>query len=60
MPWTPSDSSKHTHKADTPKKQAQWSAIADSVLSKTGDEASAIRQANGVIAKYRHKDRKGD
>lgn len=52
MPWTPSDGpARHTHKADTPKKKAQWSAVANSVLEKTGDEGRAIREANAVIAR---------
>lgn len=59
MPWTPENSTKHSKKADTPKKQKQWSNIANSVLEKCladgGDqktcESKAITQASGVIAK---------
>ncbi len=49
MPWGPQSAKKHDSKADTPKKQAQWSAVANSVLNKTGDEGRAIKTANGVI-----------
>jgi len=52
MPWTPKDAQRHTKKAKTPKKQRQWAHVADSVLERGGSEGSAIRQANGVIARY--------
>lgn len=52
MPWSPSDASSKTRKANTPKKQRQWSDVANSVLDRTGDDAQAIRTANGVIAKH--------
>lgn len=59
MPWNSSDAKSHTSKADTLKKQKQWSNIANSVLEKCladgGDqktcESKAITQASGVIAK---------
>lgn len=51
MPWKPSDAKRHTKKADTSKKQRQWSDVADSALSRGASEGSAIRQANSVIAK---------
>jgi hypothetical protein len=51
MPWKPSDAKRHDKKAATPKKQRQWSDVADSVLSRTGDEGRAVREANAVIAK---------
>ncbi len=50
MPWTPSDAQRHTHKASSPKKQRQWSDVADSVLQRTGDEGRAIREANAAVA----------
>jgi hypothetical protein len=51
MPWKASDAKKHTKKADSPNKQKQWADVADSALSRGASEGSAIRQANGVIAK---------
>ena len=51
MPWGPEDASKKTHKANTAKKQRQWAHIANGVLAKTGDDAKAIQEANGVIAR---------
>ena len=59
MPWKSEDAMSHTDKADTAKKQKQWSEIANSVrdicMADGGDEkecsAKAIQQANGVIAK---------
>lgn len=56
MPWKPGDAKAKTKKADTKKKQRQWSDIADSVLERTGDEGLAIREANGVAKReYRGK-----
>jgi hypothetical protein len=51
MPWTPKDAYKHNKAANTPGAQAQWAAVANSVLNKTGDEAQAIREANAAISK---------
>lgn len=51
MPWTAKDAYRHTKKANTPALQAQWSAVANSVLEKTGDDARAIREANATIEK---------
>jgi hypothetical protein len=52
MPWSPNDASAKTHKANTPNKRKQWSEVANSVLARTGDDAQAVRTANGVIAKH--------
>jgi hypothetical protein len=51
MPWTPADAKAKTHKASSPKKQRQWSAVANNVLERTGDDGQAIRQANAVVAR---------
>lgn len=51
MPWTKSDAKHKTHKASTPKKQRQWAHIANSALASGDSEASAIKQANAVIAR---------
>lgn len=51
MPWTSGDAQSHTSKANTPKKQRAWSAVANSVLERTGNDAAAVRAANGVILK---------
>lgn len=48
MPWDAASARKHDRKA-VGKKGERWAAIANSVLKRTGDEASAIRQASGVI-----------
>lgn len=45
MPWNPQDSNRHK-KGLSPSSQVKWSKIANSVLAKTGDEASAVRIAN--------------
>jgi hypothetical protein len=47
MPWTVADVDKH-HKGLSDHQKKVWVAVANSVLSKTGDDASAIRQANGA------------
>lgn len=54
MPWTPADAGRHNKKAKSGKAAKQWAAVANSVLQKTGDDAQAIRTANGVV-KYRRK-----
>jgi len=46
VPWTPKDAESHTKAAKTPGLKKRWSAIANAVLQKTGDEAMAIRTAN--------------
>lgn len=53
IPWTSRDAKRHTRKANTPKKSRQWAKVADSVLSRGGSEGSAVRQANGVVARNR-------
>lgn len=53
MPWMPSDAKRKTRKANTPKKQRQWRDVANSVLSSSGDEGRAIREANAVVGRKR-------
>jgi hypothetical protein len=55
MPWSPKDASRFTKKAKSPKRKRQWSHIADSMLSRTGDEGAAIRAANSVVKKSQSK-----
>ena len=55
MPWKPGDAKRHTKKAKSAKAQRQWKSVANSVLDRTGDEAAAIRAANGVIKKAKAK-----
>jgi hypothetical protein len=50
MPWKPKDAKRHTKKANTPKKQREWVAVANSALASGDSEGSAIRQANAVVA----------
>lgn len=50
MPWTARDVAGKTKKATTAKLKREWLHVANGVLAKTGDEARAIREANGVIA----------
>lgn len=58
MPWNSADASSKTHKANSPKKQAKWAAVANAVLEKTGDDASAIRIANAQMNRYGSSERK--
>jgi hypothetical protein len=55
MPWTPKDASTKTKKASTPSLAERWAAIANNIREKGGSDASAIRQANGVIKKASRK-----
>jgi hypothetical protein len=54
MPWQPSDAKAKTKKARTPKLKRKWSAVANAILAKTGNEGLAVKTANGVI-KHSHK-----
>ena len=47
MPWTVDDVEKHQKGLSDHQKKV-WVAVANSVLAKTGDDGSAIRQANGA------------
>lgn len=49
MPWQSTDAKRHTKKAASPKKQRQWSAVANATLARGASEGSAIRQANAVV-----------
>ena len=51
MPWTPDDAERHTHKATTRALKELWAKVANECLSRTGDEARAIREANAVVAR---------
>jgi hypothetical protein len=53
MPWDPADAARHNKKAKG-KAASQWSAVANSVLAKTGNDGRAIREANAVIARRTH------
>ena len=47
----PEDADRHTKKANDPKRQRMWAEIANSVLSDTGDEGRAIREANAMVGR---------
>jgi hypothetical protein len=51
MPWTPNEAERHTRKATTRELQELWAKVANEALERTGDEGSAIREANAVIAR---------
>lgn len=51
MPWAPTDATRHTKKATSPRLKRTWATVANKVLKETGDEAKAVREANGVVAK---------
>lgn len=55
MPWTEKEASQKTKKASSPNLKRQWRDIANNVLSKTGDDAKAIKIANGVIKRRKAK-----
>lgn len=55
MPWNPGDALRHTRRAVTPKARRQWAHVANSALARGEDEGTAVKEANGVIAKrYPH------
>ena len=49
MPWNPADAKRHTHKASSPRLERMWANVANSALTRTKDEATAIREANAVV-----------
>jgi hypothetical protein len=55
MPWKPSEARGHTKKAKSATAKRQWSDVANSALKRGASEGSAIRQANGVVAKRKKK-----
>lgn len=59
MPYEPSDATSFTKKADTPKKQRQFSHIANSELASGASEATAIKAANGVIKRESLRPKRG-
>jgi hypothetical protein len=60
MPWKPGGSLRHNSRLKgKPKKQRQWSAVANNVLKRTGDEGRAVRSANAVVKKRGRKRRQG-
>jgi hypothetical protein len=58
MPWTPDKSEAHTKKADSPKKKRMWADVANSALSRTGSDSTAIKEANAVVGRYKSSDQK--
>lgn len=52
MPWTADDATEHTHKATTAELRRLWASVANEALRRGDSEASAIRQANAVVAQH--------
>jgi uncharacterized protein YdaT len=55
MPWRPSDATKFTKKAKSPKAKSQFAKVANKVLKETGEEGRAVRIANAAVKKRRRK-----
>jgi uncharacterized protein YdaT len=55
MPWTPDEAPSHTKKAATEQLRRLWAEVANKILEETGDEGRAIREANAVVARARHR-----
>ncbi len=55
MPWSPSDSRSKTHLADSTRRQKMWAEVANNALQRTGDDATAVQEANGVIRRDHEK-----
>jgi hypothetical protein len=51
MPWSPSDATKFTKKAKTPKQKRQFSDVANSALSRGLSDREAIMEANAAVRK---------
>ena len=59
MPWTAKDASKHIKKAKSAVAKRQWAHVANSVLAKTKNDATAIREANAVIDRRKENQKTG-
>lgn len=55
MPWTARNATAKTKKARSKGAKKQWARVANSVLTRTGDEGLAVREANGVVKRRRRK-----
>lgn len=51
MPWAAKDAKRHTKKAKSPKQQAMWKEVANSMLERGASEGAAVRGANSVVKK---------
>jgi hypothetical protein len=51
MPWSAKDAKSKTKKARTPAQKKRWATTANSVLKKTGNDATAIKVANARMRK---------
>jgi hypothetical protein len=51
MPWKASEAKSFTKKAKSPKAKRQWGHVANSMLARGADDATAIRAANAAVAK---------
>lgn len=56
MPWhTQGDTARHNKAAaKSPKKGKLWRKVANQTLERTGDDATAIREANAVVKRARY------
>lgn len=59
MPWKPTDATRFTKKASTPKSKRQFAHVANSELKRGASEGAAIKMANGVVKRGRKIGRKG-
>ena len=57
MPWTPKDATRHNKRA-TGEKARVWSKVANEKLFTSGDEGSAIREANAAVDRIHKQPRK--
>lgn len=51
MPWNAKDATKFTKKAKSKVAKRQWKDVANSMLARGADDATAIKAANAVVAK---------
>ena len=49
MPWTAVDAPKHTHRARGKQAAEVWARVANESLTRTKDDATAIREANAAV-----------
>lgn len=54
MPWTAADAHDKTHKAKSATAKRQWAHVANDAKARGASDASAIKQANAVVARRKH------
>ncbi len=58
MPFGPRDATRHTRKADTPKRKRMFAHVANSMMDRGMPEGRAIAAANAAVGRSKRKSRR--